>query len=441
MVLFSKIKRSRPFLNMLWLSGDSLIRLGFGFLISVWIARYLGPHYFGVYNYAFSMIAIYASIASLGMNGVVVKELVKHSDKTDVIMGTSFYLQVMGSFFACIFAFLTTFFLRQGDWDILSVVLVMLPSVLLRSSDIVKYWFESTIESKYTVIAQNVAFFLSAVLKISFIWFKLSVLYISATVTFEALFLCIILFRIYTRKVHNKKWRWSSSEAKYLLSESWPLILSGVALMLYMRIDQIMIGNMINDSAVGVYSVAVKMAEVWYFIPAAVVSSLFPKIIKEKYLSESNYNKRMQFLYDVLIVISVMVAVIVTISSDLIISFFFGDKYLEASSVIKVYVWGSVFYFLSSASGRWYINEGLQFYALSRNIVGLVLAVLLNYLFIPRYGLIGSAYATIIAFSFVAYFFDAFHPRTRIAFIQKTKSLFIPGSVIRIKNTLKKDNA
>ncbi|SSL01480.1 Polysaccharide biosynthesis protein [Klebsiella pneumoniae] len=440
MIVLSKIKESRSFLNMIWLSGDSLIRLGFGFLISVWIARYLGPHYFGVYNYAFSVIAMYASIASLGMNGVVVKELVKHPDKTDVIMGTSFYLQIIGSLLACVFAFWTTFFLRHGEWDILNVVLVMLPSVLLRSSDIIKYWFESNIESKYTVIAQNIAFFLSLLLKISFICFGLSVLFISATVTFEALFLCIILFCIYKRRVRNKKWIWSSSEAKRLLSESWPLILSGVALMLYMRIDQIMIGNMINDSAVGVYSVAVKMAEVWYFVPAAVVSSLFPKIIKEKYLSENNYNKRMQFLYDVLISISFMVAIVVTVFSDFIISFFFGSNYLEASSVIKVYVWGSVFYFLSSASGRWYINEGLQFYALSRNIVGLILAIFLNYLLIPRYGLIGSAYATIVAFSFVAYFFDAFHPKTRIAFIQKTKSLLIFGAVIRIMNTLKKDN-
>lgn len=154
--------------------------------------------------------------------------------------------------------------------------------------------------------------------------------------------------------------------------------------MLYMRIDQIMIGNMIGDSAVGIYSVAVKMVEVWYFFPVAIVSSLFPKIIKLREVNVLEYNKRLQFLYDILVVLSVSIALIVTFLSDYIIGFFYTHQYTEASILIKIYAWVSVFYFLSSASGRWYINEGLQKYALNRNVIGLVMGVVFKFLINPE---------------------------------------------------------
>ncbi|MEF0818742.1 polysaccharide biosynthesis C-terminal domain-containing protein, partial [Klebsiella aerogenes] len=134
-----------------------------------------------------------------------------------------------------------------------------------------------------------------------------------------------------------------------------------------------------------------------------------------------------------LVVISVCIAIVVTIFSDWIISFCYGPHYHEASYLIKIYAWVSVFYFLSSASGRWYINEGLQKYALNRNILGLAIAIVLNYFLIPSYGAAGSVYATLIAYSCAGYFFDFLSKKTRIAFYQKSKSLWVPGALLRIK--------
>ncbi|VTN10245.1 colanic acid exporter [Raoultella terrigena] len=202
--------------------------------------------------------------------------------------------------------------------------------------------------------------------------------------------------------------------------------------MLYMRIDQIMIGNIIGDTAVGIYSVAVKMVEVWYFIPVAIVSSLFPKIIKIREHSKESYDQRLQFLYDILVIIGVTLALTITFVSDYIISLLYEHHYFAASRIIKLYAWVSIFYFLSSASGRWYINEGLQKYALTRNLAGLVIGVILNYILIPKYGAEGSVYATLIAFGCAGYLFDALSKKTRYAFIQKTKSLWLPGNILRL---------
>lgn len=428
----SRLVKNSSMSNIVWLMSDSIVRLGLGFIVSIWLARYLGPSDFGMFNYAYAMIAIYSAVASLGMNGVVVRELVKGDVNPHTIMGTSFALQIIGSLFACLLVVITVLILRPNDWNIMLVVLYMLPSVLLRSSDVVKYWFESIVASKYTVWAQNVSFFISSLLKLLVIYYGGTYLEIAATVTIEALLVAILLFFFY-KKNNDFKWNVNLLEAKRLFSISWPLVLSGVALMLYMRIDQIMIGNMIDDAAVGVYSVAVKMVEIWYFIPIAIVSTLFPKIIKVKYLNEVEYNERLQVLYDILVYISVFLALGVTLFSDIVIGILFDHQYDEASKLIKLYAWVSVFYFLSSASGRWYINEGLQKFALNRNLLGLIIGVILNYILIPLYGAIGSVYATLIAYSCAGYFFDALSKRTRVAFYQKTKSFWLPGSFVRIK--------
>ncbi|NBJ33774.1 oligosaccharide flippase family protein [Serratia fonticola] len=432
MGIYLRLSKNKSVLNMLWLSGDSIFRMGLGFVVSVWLARYLGPENFGLFNYALAIIAIYTSVASLGMNGVVVRELIQHPENAGRVMGTSFILQVLGSISASIFVILTTLALRPNENNVLIVVLVMIPSILLRSTDIIKYWFESIIASKNTVIAQNSAFIISCFIKIIIILCGGSYVVLACTVSLEALIVAIMLVFLFKRKKINLKWESNISEAKRLFKQSWPLVLSGLALMLYMRIDQIMIGNLVNNTAVGIYSVAVKMIEVWYFFPIAIVSSLFPKIIQEKSKNEEKYNEKMQFLYDVMVVLGVLLAIFVTCISDYIIEFFYGVQYYEAASLIKIYSWVSIFYFLSSASGRWYINEGLQMYAFTRNIFGLIICFALNYLFIPLYGLSGSAIATLIAYFCAAYLFDAFHKKTRISFFQKSKSLWVPGAIVRI---------
>lgn len=430
----TSLVKEKSIINVIWLSADSFFRLGLGFIVSVWLARYLGPSDFGMYNYAFAMITIYSAVASLGMNGVVVRELITGDVDSGVILGTSFFLQCIGSVVASVLVVVTTMLLRPNEWNLILIIATMAPSILLRSSDILKYWFESIISAKYTVLAQNVAFFISSILKVIIIFYNGSYLLISFTISLEVLITSILLFSFYKRKKYKIVWKLELSEAKRLLALSWPLIISGVALMLYMRIDQIMIGNMIGNAAVGVYSVAVKMVEIWYFLPVAIVSSFFPKIINSKKVSEEKYNNQLQFLYDVLVVFSVALALVVTFLSDYIIHLFYSEQYFAASKLIKLYSWVSVFYFLSSASGRWYINEGLQKYALNRNLLGLGLGIFLNFLLIPRFGAEGSVYATLIAYSCAGYFFDVLSKKTRVVFYQKSKSLWVPGAVLRLKN-------
>jgi PST family polysaccharide transporter len=218
--------------------------------------------------------------------------------------------------------------------------------------------------------------------------------------------------------------------AKSLLKDSWPLILSGLAIMVYMRIDQIMLGQMLGDEAVGIYSAAVRISEVWYFVPMAIVASVFPSIIEAKKKSEALYYQRLQWLYDVMVVLALSVAVPMTFLSDWAVSLLFGQAYEQAGAVLAIHIWTAVFVGLSFSSGRWFINEGYTLLALKRNLLGLVVNVILNTYLIPLYGPKGAALATLLSYFMASYASDLFSRKTRMVFLQKTRALFLL-SIIR----------
>lgn len=425
--------------NFIWLSGDSIFRMGLGFLVTVMVARYMGPEKFGIYNFALAIIFIFSSVASLGMNGVVVREIISGKEKKGRILGSSLYLQLTGGLIASALAIVSTKILQPNEDSALIAILITVPSILFRSSDIIKYYFESILSAKNTVIAQNAGFIISSAAKLAIVYLELPSILLYACISLEAAIVAIALFIIYNRQP-TERWKFSLDTSKYLFSQSWPLILSGLALMLYMRLDQIMIGSLIGNEELGVYSVPVKLSEIWYFIPIAISASLFPKAIRKKQEgNEKEYTELTQFIYDIASVTAFSIAVAISLSSHYIISTIYGSAYADGAPVAVIYAWAGVFYFVGTVSGRWYVNEGLQKYALTRNIAGLTISAALNLLLIPKFGITGAAASTLIAYVFATFLFDSISPRTRPAFRQKCKALWLPGALKRITSTVKNE--
>ena len=210
-----------------------------------------------------------------------------------------------------------------------------------------------------------------------------------------------------------------------LLKDSWPLILSGLVVSVYMKIDQIMIKEMIDTEAVGQYAAAVRISEAWYFIPMVIASSLFPAIINAKRISKDIYEARIQNLYSTIVWVTVVIVVPVFLFSDWIIGFTYGPEYNQAGRVLTIYALGGIFVSLGVVSGKWYLSEDLQVLSFWRTFYGMLINVLLNFLFIPEFGLIGAAFATLIGQAVAAFIFDVFHKKTRSQFRIKLKALFI----------------
>jgi len=419
--------------NISWLFFDKILRMGVGVIVGVWIARYLGPEQFGVLSYAIAFVALFTAVANLGLYGIVVRDLVLVPSESDTTIGTAFILQVLGGLCAFSLVLLFINYIRPSD-EIAKIAITVLALVMvLKATDVVKYWFESLIQSKYVVWTESGVFLVCAIIKIWLILANASLMAFIWALFAEGLLVAgglIILYSVRGGEIRALRVRFN--RAKTLLNDSWPLILSGLAIMVYMRIDQIMLGQMLGDASVGIYTAAVRISEVWYFIPMIITASIFPLIIEAKRKSRTLYYKRMQELFDVMVVLALAVAIPMTFLSDWVVTLLFGNAFIQAGSVLSIHIWSGIFVFLWVANGKWFLIEGLQKYAFYRNLSGAVLNVGLNIILIPKFGVIGAAWATVASLACASVFFNLFSSKTRPVFFMQCKSFFIISSIRRI---------
>jgi len=399
-----------------WLSGDHAIRMGVGLVVGVWMARYLGPEQFGLLNYAMAFVSLFGVIASLGLNGIVVRDLVKNPESANDTLGSAFLLQIIGGLLALVLAILAINFARPDD-NLAKLMVSILGFVMVfKATEVVKYWFESLVQSKYSVWVENSVFLIFAGVKISLILTKAPLMSFVWAMFAEGLLVAIGLLGICAwQGGWLLAWHGHYKRARRLLKDSWPLILSGLATMVYMRIDQIMLGQMLGDEAVGIYSAAVRISEIWYFIPMAIAASAFPAIIEARKLSEALFYQRLQKLYDLMVMLAFAVAIPMTLLSEWVVTSLFGKGYANAAPVLSISIWAGVSVAMSAVHSKWLLIEGMQKYGLVYTSTGAAVNVVLNLFLIPSYGVVGAAWATLTA-QIVPIFIQVFLPKARINF-------------------------
>ena len=436
---FSSNSFKKYLVNTSWLFFERILRITISFVVTIFVVRYLGPKDFGLYSYALSFFWLFASFSSLGLESISTREIVKFPDQKDEINGTVFFLRLIGSFVAILLLALTLFIMGE-ETDTAILILIGSGSFIFHSFSIIEYYFRGKVEAKYNAFALSGSVILSSVLKVIFILIKAPLIYFVIAVVFEYAALSVLLILVYHQnKLSVFDWKYSKKFASSLLKDSWPLALSGIVVMIYMRIDQVMIKNMMNVEAVGYYSAAVRICEAWYFIPVTLCNSIFPAIVNAKNVSEEFYNNRMQKLYDLLTWLAIGIAIPVTIFSDQIIQLLFGNEFSSASPVLTIYIWAGVAVFLGVASSQYLINENLTKLTFFRTLIGMILNVVLNFILIPKYGITGSAIATLISYTLVT-FALAFNTNFKLQFRMMMRSVFgisLFGYIIGEKNAQK----
>ena len=409
--------------NLGWLFFDKVLRMGVGLLVGVWVARYLGPEQFGLFSFASAFVGMFGAVAGLGLQSIVVRDIVRDPASKEETLGTAAVLQLLGGLLAYVCVLGTILVLRPED-TLAKILVAILGSItLFRFGDVAIYWFESQVLSKYIVWVQNGCFLIFAAIKIGLIVSNAPLLAFAWATAAEAVIVAVLIFiMLGLRGIKFHQLRFSLSRAKILLADSWPLLLSGMAIMVYMKIDQIMLGQMLGDDAVGIYSAAVRISEVWYFIPMMIVASVFPAILEAKKRDETQYLQRLQRLYDLMVWLSVAIALPMTFISTPIVVALFGAAYAESGPVLAIHIWTSVFVFLGIASSQWFVAENRQILSFQRTVLGAVINVAINYILIPKFGVLGAAYATVLAQASVCLFYDLLQKETRPMFVMKLKS-------------------
>ncbi len=393
-------------------------------VVTVWamVVRYLGPERFGLYSYALSFVFLFNLFSDLGLEAVVVRDLVHHAGAKNQILTEAFFLKLIGSFLAfilislCIWIFSIPFYTAVMVW-------IMSLRMFFQTADVIDFYFQSKVASKYVTYAQLFSLFVTSLIYIFLIYIKAPLIAFAEVLLLEAVLICIGLIFLYElKKVAPIKLLFNWDRLAQLFRESWPLALSGVAISIYMRIDQIMIKNMLGVAAVGYYSAAVKISEGFYFIPMLVTASLFPAIVNAKKRDEVLYLNRLEVLFSVLVWLAIGFSLSLMFLAGPLIKILFGQAYLPAAQVLVIHVWAGIFVFLGVARSKWMITEKLQIYTLIYAVAGAVFNIILNLFLIPKWGINGAAIATVISQFFATSLSNLFSRKTRDMFFLQLRA-------------------
>jgi O-antigen/teichoic acid export membrane protein len=416
--------------NTSWMFAEQILRMVAGLLVGIWVARYLGPEQFGLFSYAMAFAALFSSIAKLGLDSILVRDLVRDPELRDVCMGTAFWLKLVGAA-AMLGAIGIVMPLTSSDSTTKLYIFLIASGAIFQSLEVVDFYFQSKVLSKFVSVCKLTQLFISSLIKLYLIYAGSGLFWFVLVSMVDQITLAITLYLAYRyQKIGGFFGCFDRQIAIRMLRDSWLLVLSGMVIMIYMRIDQIMIKEMLGEKDVGLYSAATRISEIWYFIPMLITSSLFPSIVSAKNSNEKQYLSRLQNLLTFLVWISFIVAILTTLLSQHLIVFLYGNAYLEASQALVIHTWGGIFVALGVVSGGWYVNENLQHYAFYRTALGAILNICLNFALIPKYGISGAAIATVISQSMAALFFDLLTKKTRTIFVMKLKAIF-PISLIK----------
>lgn len=413
----------RYFSNTSWMFGEQMLRMLAGLLVGVWVARYLGPEQFGLFNYAIAFASLFGSIAKLGLDGIVVRDLVQEPVLRNIYMGTAFWLKLVGALVMLFVVGLTTLFTNNDPTTNLYVFIIA-SGIIFQSFEVVDFYFQSQVLSKFVSLSKLTQLLISSLIKIYLVMIGADLNWFVIVSLVDQITLAISLYIAYrSQKIGNFFGYFDFALAKKMLKDSWPLMISGLVVTFYMRIDQVMIKEMLGDREVGLYSAAVRLSEVSYFIPLLICQSILPGIVNAKKISEELYYSRLQKLFSIMAGSSVAIAILTTFLSGWLVTIIYGDAYSEAVSVLTVHIWASVFVFLGVASNTWFLSENLQRYLFTNTTVGAILNILLNLILIPRYGINGAAIATVISYAVAGYFMNALFKATRKNFYRLTLAL------------------
>jgi PST family polysaccharide transporter len=411
--------------NIGWQFFDKAFRVAIGLFVSVWFARYLGPEKFGIFNYAIAFITLANTISSLGLKDIIIRELVQKPENTHAVLGTSFVMLFASGIASWVTIVFIVNFLYTSDLVVQSLIVIIGITLIINAKNPIRYLFESKVDLPKIIWIESCFFFISSLVKITLIVAEAPILPFAILMAFESIAIAICFILLYQRSsTFNSKLRFEKDTAVKLLSDSWPLMISSVSVMIYMRIDQIMIGNMIGASAVGVYSASLRVSELWHIIPVIICSSVFPSILRAKQQNVALYNVRIQKLLNFLATISIVIAIIITFTASWIIESLYGNSYSEAASILTLHIWCGIFVFIGVAGSKWYLAEDLQKLILYRSVCAAIVNVILNFYLIPIYGNVGAAIATLISMALSGYILDTIAPQPRILFYAKTKAIF-----------------
>ena len=389
--------------NSAWMMTEYGLKVISGIFVGIYVARYLGPEQFGILSYALAIVTIFMAISRLGMESILVRDISKNPLQRQAYMSTAFGVMWIAAIVVLILLSTLIYFL-EADFNTQLYTWIIASGILFQTFMVIDYNFQAQVQAKFSSIAKSVALGLSAIVKIYLVWLQADLFIFAIAYAVDHLFVAVILLVMHLHKKQINFFKgFDKRLVKPLLTSAWPMILAALAGMLYMRIDQVMIKNILDAHQLGLYSAATKIYEGWIIIPVVLSLSLLPAIVSLKSKSNARYESGLSKLIALLFWVCFLFAVFITIFDELIIKLTFGIEFMDSSHVLVILVWAAMFNAIGSVSARYLTVEGMEKKIAFRTFIGLIINIILNLILIPRYGIEGAAYATFITIVAVNY--------------------------------------
>ena len=385
------------------------------------MARYLGPERFGLLSYAQSLVGLFGAIATLGLNSIVIRDLVKNkSDDNHALIGTAFILKFCGALVTLLFLWLAIAVIDTDSYTKF-LIFIIASATIFQSFNVIDFFFQAKVQSKYVVYTNFVVMGISSLLKVLFILIKAPLEYFALIFLIESIVMAGGLIFFYkTRQQSIRRWKFKRDIALRLLSDSWPLILSSISISIGMRIDQVMIKSMMDEKSVGYYAVGVKLAEVFNFIPVVISQSIYPKIVEMDFKSE--HNKLVSLIRYIFYPLA-LIGIFVNIFSFYIVDILYGNEFLPSVRVFDILIWSIPVTFLNIVTTAILQTENYNRVVLLRQIILALVNILINLLLIPKFGIVGASFATLFA-DISIIIFGFMIPKERWIFFLRLQALF-----------------
>ena len=409
--------------------GEKILRMFMGLFVGIWVARYLGPEQFGLLSYAQSFVFLFTAIATLGLDSIVVRELVKDNSQRNVLLGTAFALKLIGSLCILPLLWFGVQFTSNDSYTNL-LIFIIASGTIFQSFNVIDFYYQSSVLSKYVAFANTISLAISSIIKIVLILNQASLLAFAIVGVFDAVILSLGLIYFYWQKTQHslREWRFDKIVAKRLLSDSWPLLIGGLCFVTFSNIDIVMLKQLTSEKQVGLYSAAYKLTNLWYFLPGLLLSSLAPALINVKD-DPVSYDRRLELVTSFLFWIAFIIALFTTILSTYIILVTYGSQYKESANVIVILIWVNVFIYLNSSWNYSKIIENKEYSILYFHGVAAILNIISNIILIPKYGAYGASVSIVIALLITMLLFSIFDVSMR----KIIKSVFTLGLIKNAK--------
>lgn len=397
-------------------TGWMMFRNIYSMLISLVIgsisARFLGPSNYGLLNYGSSIISFFTTVSKLGMDSVVVAEMVRTPEKENTYLGTALAMRLVVSIMS-FFAIAGFVIVLEPDNKLLQIVtLLQAIAIIFQSIEVLYFWFQAKLEMKYVTIASIFALTATAIWRITLLMNEASVEWFALSASISAL-VCGVCIGVFFFKKAKVKLAFNWNDGKFILQNSYHFIINGLAVTLYTQLDRIMLGKIVSEEAVGFYAAASTLAVMWEFVPTAVVNSARPLLVKKYDSDRSKFLQQFQLLLLGITFMGVLVGLFFTVFAKLIVFILYGEAYYSAVPVLMILIWSTSFAMIGTARGVWIVAERKNKYSKYFTIWGAVVNAALNAIVIPFWGIVGASITTLFSQIVVAFIAPMFYSDTK----------------------------